>query len=50
MELRHKKKENLDNYFTLARATEEELQETDERVETRLTSHGRSLSRKTRRK
>ena len=33
-ELRHNKNENLDNYFILARATEERLQQMTERVET----------------
>ena len=33
-ELRHNKNENLDNYFTLARATEDNLQQMAERVET----------------
>ena len=33
-ELRHNKNEDLDNYFTLARATEEKLQQMTERVET----------------
>ena len=33
-ELRHNKNENLDNFFTLARATEEKLQQMTERVET----------------
>ena len=33
-ELRHNKNENFDNYFILARATEERLQQMNERVET----------------
>ena len=33
-ELRHNKNENLDNYFTLARATEDNLQQMAERVKT----------------
>ena len=33
-ELRHKKNENLDSYFALARATEEELQQMANKVET----------------
>ena len=33
-EFRHNKNEKLDNYFTLARATEEKLQQIAERVET----------------
>ena len=33
-ELRHNKNENLDNYSTLARTTEEKLQQMVERVET----------------